>query len=346
MMFGKKSSKSKEDELRKEVVDLRLKLQQAETRIKDYQLEIQGLNKELEDERRSKHKMQAEMNGIKKARGSSFTSPGSVRERRMTVDGALSIHDILEYMLRPFKEEELLALASTSCVLLAALHRTGDCHGSLNNHNLKIKEDGTVYFSRDSIQDLQEKFTPPESSSGGARASMTGDVYSLGVTLWSSADYLLEQDEEPDLSDDTCNLIGSMTDDDPLSRPTAARLCESTEKHREFCRGLMVGIMQEVSRKKAIRREYEKQVVEHTKDHFRTVVLKSQRSDQPSSPKWAARNPSPEEKLAQIVENQQWEFDRDRKPIERRKSKHLKGRMSVIIQRSNLERSSSAASFK
>jgi len=81
--------------------------------------------------------------------------------------------------------------------------------------------------------------------------SFTSFIYSLGVALWTSADYLLDEEEEPALSAEFCDFIGLMTEDEPANRPPLKTLLPYVEKYKDISAPILTALLREVDRKKS-----------------------------------------------------------------------------------------------
>lgn len=148
------------------------------------------------------------------------------------------------------------------CIIDGAnsLHKEGFVHGQIRPDNMLVHRDknGNVYAVlkglhychpdgqpnaiSDSIKDLTEKhrgfYVPPEILLGGS-ATMAGDIWSLGITLYVLVcgkfpflDYhqimnaSLKWPKSVPLSKEFKNLVSSMLRVDPAKRPTAQTLLQ------------------------------------------------------------------------------------------------------------------------
>ena len=66
-------------------------------------------------------------------------------------------------------------------------------------------------------------FNAPENEDG-TQFTKEGDIFSIGACIFAVADYFLEDDEEPALSDIVNDFIERTTAEDPAERPTAEAL--------------------------------------------------------------------------------------------------------------------------
>jgi adenine phosphoribosyltransferase len=170
--------------------------------------------------------------------------------------GAVNIADILETIIRPLTEEEIGSLAFQALPLLAEVHNQGRLHNNIKHKTIYISPSGVVTLIENDGEDESKvggssiKFKAPESA-----LSVASDIYSLGVALWTSADYLLDEEEEPALSADFCEFIGGMTEDEPENRPPIRELVRHVEKYRELSASYLAALLKEVERKKLLRKE-------------------------------------------------------------------------------------------
>jgi len=191
---------------------------------------------------------------------SSPKESGGVRNRKVDDNqiphGAVNVSDILDAILRPLTEEEIGSMAAQSFALLAEIHNKGELHNNLKHKTIYINSSGMVYFVKHDGEDDSKvggssiKFKAPESA-----LSIASDIYSLGVALWTSADYLLDEEEEPALSADFCDFIGMMTDDFPENRPPIKALIPHVERYKDMSPSYLAALIKEVERKRLLRAE-------------------------------------------------------------------------------------------
>jgi len=215
-----------------------------------------------------------------------------------------SLHDVLDVILRPFHEDEVWCITREATVLLTTLHSSNSFHGNINLNTIRVGKDGSVYLGQ-SLKQVSSKFIPLEVKSSQL-LSPAADVFGLGVTLWSCADFLLEPEEEPDLNDDICALIGRMTEDNVSGRPSSFQIANETEKYSPFSQKIMKAIMEEVERKRAIRKEFEEEVVERHREIFKVVITEMTKGVElkhidPEKMLPPIRAPNLREELAKII---------------------------------------------
>jgi len=168
--------------------------------------------------------------------------------------GAVNIGDILEAIFRPLAEEEIGSLAYQALRILGEYHNRGQLHNNIKHKTIYIAPSGIVTIIENDGEDESKvggtsiKFKAPE-----AAVSVASDIYSLGVALWTSADYLLDEEEEPALSADFCEFIGGMTDDEPENRPPIKTLETYVERYSELSASYLAALLKEVERKKQLR---------------------------------------------------------------------------------------------
>jgi len=139
---------------------------------------------------------------------------------------------------------------------LAEIHNRGQLHNNIKHKTIYINPSGVVTIVDSDGEDESKvggtsiKFKAPE-----AAVSVASDIYSLGVALWTSADYLLDEEEEPALSADFCEFIGGMTDDEPENRPPIKLLQTYVERYRDLSPSYLAALIKEVERKKLLRKE-------------------------------------------------------------------------------------------
>lgn len=180
----------------------------------------------------------------------------------------MNIGDILEAVLRPLSEDEVGSLAFQAIPLLAQVHSQGRLHNNITHKTLRVTKDGVVLLldkvdgePDDETKIGAIKFRAPEP--GGA--TIQSDTYSLGVALWTSTDYLLDEEEEPELSAEFCDFIGLMTDDEPNKRPPLRTLLPYVEKYRDVSMPILCNLLREVERKKILRLEIQETTVQRQK---------------------------------------------------------------------------------
>jgi len=179
-----------------------------------------------------------------------------------------SLAEILEGILRPFREDEIWGLANQIAVKLGPTHKQGKVHGNIFLGSVGLNVDGTVTII-ETKEMAPPKFIPPENL---PKKRLSYDIFGLGAVLWSTGDYLLDEDEEPSIGEELCELILEMASDDPSERPHLGILLERTSKYTNVSQNLLREIMQEVSRKRDLRSQYEKGVVTNQSQMIRSLL--------------------------------------------------------------------------
>jgi len=197
----------------------------------------------------------------------------------------LSLHDILECILRPFREDEVWGLLHEIAIQLHDLHKNNKSHERISLQTTGISRDGRVLlFEKSEL--APQKFTAPEHSVHNSKDIHDDcekcDIYGVGVLLWSVADYLNDEDEEPKISEDLCDCITHMTHDQPNPRPSAETLIQRTENYENASKNLLQNIFQEVDRKSDMRQQYEKGIISNQRAVIRKLLeeIKSAKPEQ------------------------------------------------------------------
>eukprot|EP00026_Physarum_polycephalum_P006549 Phypoly_transcript_06597.p1 GENE.Phypoly_transcript_06597~~Phypoly_transcript_06597.p1 ORF type:complete len:463 (+),score=86.09 Phypoly_transcript_06597:158-1546(+) len=179
-----------------------------------------------------------------------------------------SLTEILEGILRPFREDEIWALLHQAATLLHAMHENGKIHGNLSLDAIGSTRDGKISLIKLDAE-AAPKFKPHRPS---VEIDAFYDIFGLGVMLWSTSDYLLEDDEEPATSEELCMLIGDMTSDELSEVPPLTDLIMKSATHAQVSQNLFRDILREVDRKKELRKTYVKGIVMNQDDLVRNLL--------------------------------------------------------------------------
>lgn len=139
----------------------------------------------------------------------------------------VSVGEVLEAFGSPFHEDQLWALCAGTAAALTDQPRIVTPHCLL-----LVPQNGRVHVQMMcKADDDQQRFLPT-----GTLQSDTADgasiVFSLGATLFFSADYMLDAEEEPVLSKELELLLAAMTDEDASDRCTLEEV--TTVWHMEY----------------------------------------------------------------------------------------------------------------
>jgi len=178
----------------------------------------------------------------------------------------LSLNDILDGILRPFRDDEIWALLYQVAKLLHTKHETGKIHGNLSLDTIRSNQDGKI-----SIIDVGA-IAAPKFKPSNAGMDAIYDIFGLGVVLWSTSDYLLDDDEEPATSEALCILIGDMTSDEISEVPSIDELIAKSATHAQVAQKLFREIIRELDRKKEMRNQYEKGITINQGDLVQSLM--------------------------------------------------------------------------
>jgi len=134
------------------------------------------------------------------------------------------------------------------------------------------------------------------------------DIFGLGVVLWSIADYLNDENEEPQISEDLCDCINQMTHDQPHPRPSASTLIEMTQSYENAYKTLLQHMFLEVDRKSEMRQQYEKGIISHQRNVIRKLleeikvakIEQLKHTPQPAAQRPVKRGPKPHKPVQPI----------------------------------------------
>jgi adenine phosphoribosyltransferase len=268
--------------------------------------------------------------------------------------GALNISDILEFIFRPLAEAEIGSLAYQAFPLLAEIHNRAQLHNNIKHKTIYISPSGQVTLVEQDAEDETKvggtsiKFKAPEDT-----LSVASDIYSLGVALWTSADYLLDEEEEPALSADFCDFIGGMTDDDPAVRPPIRALMTHVEKYKESSAPYLAALMREVERKKVLRKEIDETSVQKQKSLGKVLLQEIEkgvrlRHVDPQEFVPAAKQTNPHELMCQMIKSFNFrltKIDISKLPLKPFKMNPRERLMQAVLSGSRLKRALVVAGY-
>eukprot|EP00026_Physarum_polycephalum_P001226 Phypoly_transcript_01227.p1 GENE.Phypoly_transcript_01227~~Phypoly_transcript_01227.p1 ORF type:complete len:1145 (+),score=181.20 Phypoly_transcript_01227:25-3435(+) len=171
----------------------------------------------------------------------------------------LAVSQILDIILRPLREDEIWSVCFLASKILFNLHKNNKLHKGIRQECLIINLDGDLILEDGPF--LLDRFLAPETTEP-SKCTTKSDVYGLGACLWTCADFLLEDDEEPLLSQELLFVIEQMTDDDPRERPNIEFILQESIKYENSAISILKELMKEVERKKLLKRDFEVKNVE------------------------------------------------------------------------------------
>jgi hypothetical protein len=171
----------------------------------------------------------------------------------------LPVSQILDIILRPLREDEIWCICYLASKVLFTLHKNNKLHKGIRQECLIITLEGDLILEDGPF--LLDRFLAPETNEP-SKCTTKSDVYGLGACLWTCADFLMEDDEEPNLSQELLFVIEQMTDDDPKERPNIEFILQESMKYENSATTVMRELMKEVERKKVLKRDLQAKNVE------------------------------------------------------------------------------------
>ncbi|CAH1783767.1 unnamed protein product [Owenia fusiformis] len=156
--------------------------------------------------------------------GSQGSAKGQDKKENETT--GYSIADILDRLECALAEKYLWAICK-ECVF-TLIRESKDAE--IAPTTTVIEESGHIVFRSTGMRDVHHQYIAPEIQLGG-RPTEKCHIFSIAAMLWAAADHNLSTNQEPELSGFMQNLLVTMTQDDPASRPSLSELLQVCNDH-------------------------------------------------------------------------------------------------------------------
>uniref|UniRef100_UPI00398F1D04 kinase non-catalytic C-lobe domain-containing protein 1 n=1 Tax=Pristiophorus japonicus TaxID=55135 RepID=UPI00398F1D04 len=144
----------------------------------------------------------------------------------------VSLADILSLRDSCLSEQDIWASCLECCLSMKSISHTPLFHTlCITPDTLAFNANGNVCFMEQLSDDPEGAFVPPEFDITGN--TFEAHVYSLGTTLVAAAEYVIEPELEPNLSQELRSLLDQMQQEKPEDRPdieSILNICEEKLK--------------------------------------------------------------------------------------------------------------------